>query len=179
MITGLTWFSCRPALCFRLITPIETRTRASDLGRSHHGNVPPSLGVLLVSSTLLQRLDRETLLPGGFGITLARKRTSTCLRQEVPSRLNRVKIKSKPNLICLGLVMSPHGWAELPPLEVGCVSFFMASSQALLTEGAQNSSTRWARGERIFGRFMGPCGPLLVLQWTESMGSSKLEHIHI
>ena len=95
------------------------------------------------------------------------------------SALNRVKIKSKPNVICLGLVMSPHGWAELPPLEVGCVSFFMASSQALLTEGAQNSSTRWARGERIFGRFMGPCGPLLGLQWTESTGSSKLEHIHI
>ena len=49
-----------------------SRRWASDLDRSHHGNVPPSLGVLLVSSTLLRRIDQETLLRGGFGITLAR-----------------------------------------------------------------------------------------------------------
>ena len=88
------------------------------------------------------------------------------------SALDRVKIKLKPNLIYLDLDMSLHGWAELPPLEVGYVSFFVASSQALLTEGAQNSSTIQARGERSFRQFVGPCEPLFVLRWSKSTDSS-------
>ena len=153
-LTGLTRVS------FLLITPIETRTRAFDLGRSHHGNVPPSPGVLLVSSTLLRR-------PTCTGWIRHHPGEKTDIRLPTSrSALDRVKIKLKPNLIYLGLDMSLHGWAELPPLEVGYVSFFVPSSQALLTEGAQNSSTRQAREEQCFRRFMGPYEPLFVLRWS-------------